>query len=372
MSWPQGASRQLYILPMSSGYSQTPRIMELAQRLEADIRNRRLKPGDPYLSLTDAAKMLSVGSSTANRALQLLAQRKILQRVQRRGTFIGALQRESSPGLLKRVFMLVHRSYLRQEGLVADGVLVGIQGVLPGAEVQFNFLPATDPTEYVDGLIGEILRAKETCGIVVTKVPFVVQRAIKDSGLPAVVHGSLYPSISGMAWVEQDNPGIARLIADYVAAHNCTHVCALTREVMFPGDNVVLSELGRLLGAAGHKAGSFSIAHLPDDRQAIMAEVGEIIHRNSADLCLLCRSEAKAEAALAVINRMGLKGRRRPRLIVSGLYQRPKGEYALPYVFPAMDPEEIGAAIGRLLAAQVTDPTTAPGHIIVPVELAEA
>jgi DNA-binding LacI/PurR family transcriptional regulator len=346
--------------------------MELAQQLEADIRRRQLKPGDPYLSLTDAARMLGVGSSTANRALQLLAQRKLLQRVQRRGTFIGALQRESSPGLLKRVFMLVHRSYLRQEGLVADGVLVGIQGVLPSADVQFNFLPATDPTDYVDGLIGEILRAKETAGIVVTKVPFVVQRAVKDSGLPAVVHGSLYPSIQGMAWVEQDNVAIARLIADYAVAHGCTHVCALTREVMFPGDNVVLRELGRLLGGAGHKAGSFSISHLPDDRLAIMAEVTEIVHRHPTDLCLLCRSEAKADAALAAIEQLGLKGRRRPRLIVSGLYQRPKGEYALPYVYPTARPEEIGAAIGRLLAAQVTDPKTAPGHIVIPVGLAEA
>lgn len=357
---------------MSSGYSQTPRIMELAQQLEADILRRQLKPGDPYLSLTDAAKMLGVGSSTANRALQLLSQRKLLQRVQRRGTFIGSLQRESSPGLFKRVFMLVHRSYLRQEGLVADGVLVGIQGVLPSADVQFNFLPATDPTEYVDGLIGDILRSKETAGIVVTKVPFVVQRAVKDSGLPAVVHGSLYPSIEGMAWVEQDNLAIARLISDYALSHGCGHVCALTREVMFPGDNVVLRELGRLLGSAGHKAGSFSVCHLPDDRKAIMAEVSEIVHRYPTDLCLLCRSEAKADAASAAIDHLGLKGRRRPRLIVSGLYQRPKGEYPFPYVFPTARPEEIGASIGRLLAAQVTDPKTAPGHIVVPVELADA
>ncbi len=356
---------------MSAGYSQTPRIMELAQQLEADIRHRQLKAGDPYLSLTQAARMLGVSSSTANRALQLLAQRKILQRVQRRGTFIGSLQRESSPGLLKRVFMLVHRSYLRQEGLVADGVLVGIQGVLPSADVQFNFLPATDPTEYVDGLIGEILRAKETAGIVVTKVPFVVQRAIRDSGLPAVVHGSLYPSINRLAWVEQDNLGIAKLIADYATAHGCTHVCALTREVMFPGDNVVLRELGRLLGAAGQSAGNYSISHLPDDRHAIMTEVTELIQRHPTDLCLLCRSEAKAAAAIAAIDRLGLKGRRRPRLIVSGLYQRPTGEHPYPYVFPTARPEEIGAAIGRLLAAQVTDPKTAPGHIVVPVELAE-
>ena len=41
---------------MSAGYSQTPRIMELAQQLEADIRHRQLKPGDPYLSLTQAAR----------------------------------------------------------------------------------------------------------------------------------------------------------------------------------------------------------------------------------------------------------------------------------------------------------------------------
>ena len=354
---------------MSTGYSQTPRIMELAQQLEADIRRKQLKPGDPYLPLAEAARMLGVGSSTANRALQLLTQRGILERVQRRGTYIGSLKRESSPGLLKRVFMLVHRSYLRQEGLVADGVLVGIQGVLPGADVQFNFLPATDPTDYVDGLIGEILRAKEPAGIVLTKVPFVVQRAVKDSGLPSVVHGSLYPSIEEMAWVEQDNLAIARLVVDYAMAHDCAHVCALTREVMFPGDNVVLRELGRLMGEAGYKADSFSIEHLPEDRNAIVAEVVQIVNRHPTDLCLLCRSEAKAEAAAAVIERLKLKGRRRPRLIVSGLYQRPAGGYAFPYVFPAMRPEEIGAAIGRLLAVQVTDPKAVAEHIVIPVEL---
>jgi len=357
---------------MSSGYSQTPRIMDLARQLEADIREQRLKPGDPYRSLTDAARMLGVGSSTANRALQLLAQRGILQRVQRRGTFIGSLQREPSPGSLKRVFMLVHRSYLKQEGLMADGVLVGIQGVLPGADVQFNFLPATDPTDYVDGLIGEILRAKEAAGIVLTKVPFVVQRAVKDSGLPAVVHGSLYPSVEGLAWVEQDNLAIASLVANYAIKHGSTHVCALTREVMFPGDNVVLQGLARLLGAAGYKAGGFSVCHLPDDHQAIMTEVAHIVHRYPTDLCLVCRSEAKADAAVAAIERLRLSGRRRPRLIVSGLYKRPNGEYPLPYVFPTMRSEEIGSAIGRLLAAQVTDPKITPGHIVVPVELSEA
>ncbi len=356
---------------MSTGYSQTPKIMELALELEADIRRKGLKPGDPYLSLAQASKMLGVGSSAANRALQLLSQRKILKRVQRRGTFIGSLQRESSPGLLKKVFMLVHRSYLRQEGMAADGVLVGIQSQLPGADVQFNFLPATDPADYVNTLLGEILRSKETAGIVITKAPFVVQRAVKDSGLPAVVHGSLYPSIEGLAWVEQDNAGIAALVAGYVAKHGSTHVSALTREVMYPGDDKVLQELGILLGKAGATADRFSISHLPDDSSAIQAEVGRLIALHPMDLCLLCRSDLKAEAALATINRLGLKGRRRPRIIVSGIYKRPIGDSPYPYIFPTSRPEEIGSAIGRLIVAQVTSTTTSAGHIIIPVDLTE-
>lgn len=356
---------------MSSGYAQTPRIMELAQQLEEDIRQRKLQPGDPYLSLADTARMLGVSTSTANRALQLLAQRRLLHRVQRRGTFVGSLKREPSPGLLKRVFMLVHRSYLRQEGVMADGVLVGIQGQLPGADVQFNFLPATDPAEYVDGLIGEILRAKEPAGIVITKAPFAVQRAIKDSGLPAVVHGSLYPSIENMAWVEQDNLAIARLIAGYALKHGTTQICTLAREVVFPGDDLVMHELARLLGAAGFKADNLTVSHLPDNIHAVSAEVTRLVQRHPSDLLLLCRSEAKASAALETIGRLGLKGRRRPRLIASGVYRRPSGESPYPYIFPTLRPEEIGAAIGRLLAAQITDPKTAPGHIVEPVELAE-
>lgn len=357
---------------MTTGYSKIPRIVELAQKLEDDIRQRQLKPGDPYMSLAETARMLGVGTSTANRSLQLLAQRKILQRVQRRGTFIGSLQRQSSPGLLKRVYMLVNRNYLKQEGLVSDGVLVGIQGQLPGADVHFNFLPPTDPTEYVDHLIGEILRSKETAGIVITKAPFVVQRAVKDSGIPAVVHGSLYPSIDGMAWVEQDTLGTARIMVDYVLNHKLTHVGVLAREVMFPGDNTLLHEVGRLLGEAGYKASDYTVSHLPDDTFAIQAEVARLVEQMPADLCLLCRSETKADAAIDYIDRIKLKARRRPRLIATGLFRRPFRESRYPYIFPTISPEDVGSAIGRLLAAQVTDSKTAPGHITIPVDLTES
>ena len=353
-----------------NGITQVPRIMELASRLEADIARRNLKPGDPYLTLVEAAKMLKVSTAATNRALQLLAQRKLLHRVQRKGSVIGALTRQASPGQLRRVFMFVHRAYLQQEGALADRILVGIQSELTGVDVQFNFLPQIDPTDFVNALIGDILRLKEPAGIVMTKAPFSVQLIVEASGLPAVVHGSLYPSIRRLAWIDQDNQQLARLMADYMNRTGCTHVCALTREVIFPGDNFILAELGRLLGAAGMKADAFEIAHLPDDLQAMETEIATLITRHPEGLGLLCRSEMKAQAALAAIARMRLKPRKQPVLLVSGLYRR-QPESKIPFLYPRFEPEEMGAAIGRLLAKQALQPDSAPDHIKIPVDLTE-
>jgi DNA-binding LacI/PurR family transcriptional regulator len=254
--------------------------------------------------------------------------------------------------------------------MLADRVLVGIQSQLPGADVQFNFLPETDPSEYVNGLIAEILRSKEPAGMVMTKAPFVIQRIVEASGLPAVVHGSLYPSIRRLSWVDQDNCQLARLMAGFVLDQKCTHVCALTREVIFPGDNYVLAELGRLFGVAGMKSDAFEISHLPDDLEAAETEVVRLITAHPSGLGLLCRSELKAEAAIRAIKRLRLKARKRPVLVVSGLYRRPaETEEIVPHVFPRFEPEEIGEAIGRLLARQAVEPDSPSDHVMIPVEL---
>src|SRR5271163_2507531 len=128
---------------------QTPRIVDLADRILDDIRRKKLRPGDPYLSTAEIARLLRVSGTAANRALQLLGQRQVLERRQRRGTFIAAPATSSHGASLRRVHLVVHRDYLRTEGLLADGVVFGVQGELPQAEIQFNFLPESNEIDYV-------------------------------------------------------------------------------------------------------------------------------------------------------------------------------------------------------------------------------
>src|SRR3954470_19347948 len=102
-------------------------IIELADRIAEDIRRRELRPGDAYLSTAEVARVMQVNGTKANRALQLLARRRVLDRRQRKGTFIAPPPADAdTPGpALDVVHLLVQQDYLRTEGLLADGVVLG-------------------------------------------------------------------------------------------------------------------------------------------------------------------------------------------------------------------------------------------------------
>src|SRR5688572_33109266 len=67
--------------------TKVPRIVELADLIAADIRRRKLNPGDSYQSTLETAEMLGVSTTAANRAMQVLVKRRVLDRRQKKGTF---------------------------------------------------------------------------------------------------------------------------------------------------------------------------------------------------------------------------------------------------------------------------------------------
>src|SRR5262245_22261573 len=73
-------------------------ILEFAERLESDIRRRRLVPGHKYLTAEESAELLGTSAATANRALRMLAERDVVVRRRNRGTFVGrAVQDDAVP-----------------------------------------------------------------------------------------------------------------------------------------------------------------------------------------------------------------------------------------------------------------------------------
>ena len=346
------------------------RILELADQLERRIANSGLRPGDAYPRTEEVARKLNISTSAANGALRVLAKRGILDRRPRRGTTVARLPGRSSHSALGRVHLLVHREYLQMEGLLADGLLIGIQGELPGVEMQFNFIPPVGGADYAAELVAESLRRRDAEGFVLVRAPLAIQRTIQASGLPAVVFGSVQPSVQGMPWIERDHRQMGALAAEHFVDRRCRRVIVLLRAEMGPGDFLLLDSLQQSLAAGGLGLDDFAVRCLPVDREAAKYCVASMLRERKRSAGCLCRSQLLAEGAAAAVELLPGKTGRAIDIVVSDVYRKPsEPEPRFPYLRSLLTSEEIGQHLGRMLAQQARGEPVQPDHEIIPVAL---
>ncbi|SFI68677.1 GntR family transcriptional regulator [Planctomicrobium piriforme] len=346
-------------------------IVDVAERILLDIRRRKLRAGDAYLGTAETAKLLRISGSTVNRAFQLLARRGVVERRQRRGTIVLDPQRKRPPNL-QRVHLLVREDHLQAEGLWADGVLMGLQQELPGVELQFNFRPIADEAEYVQQVIDEMLRSRWAAGLVLIRTGVVTQRLVQASGLPAVVSGTLQPSISGLPSIDRDQAQIGKLLAEHLLKQRCRRFLILMRDRITAGDHLMLDAALQTLAAAGVVLDRVTLRFLPSDTEAIVAEVQKLLPQLGSALGCLCRSERLANGVLTAANATPFKVTRVPKIVVADVAQPDANTNRFPCIESSISPEDWGRRIGRLLLNAARGDVTSYQHEIVPVRIMES
>lgn len=335
---------------MTRTSTRKPTIVQLADRIEKDIRSRGLRTGDSYHGLLETKRMLGVGTDSANRALQLLTQRGVLIRKQRKGAIVANLDGPADNCSIRRVRIIIQQEMLEQEGFFADGHLLGIQSELPDAEVVFNFLPIKDEEEYLEDLVNKALVDPEMNAFILASASFLTQQKVMESGLPAVVGGSLYPSITGIPCVDADHEQEARLAAEHLVQSGCRRILVLMRDCTLPGDRVVFDSLMRMLDAAGLRLSEVITRNLPCNPVEVQAEVLQNLQASDGKPGIIARSEPLAQGAADAIAAAGLRLEKDAVLVGSNVHRSNRERNATyPDVRVKCDPEERGKAFGRLL-----------------------
>lgn len=331
------------------GYASS--IMQLAQRIESDIRRRDLADGDRYLNASEAAKRFRVSTNSANRALQLLARKQVVTRRQRAGTFINhALRDSGGVRQIGRIHLLVQERYLKEEGVLTDGIVLGIQGALPGATIEFNFIPADGEDDFLASLIAEAVEAESPHAFVLVRTSLLCQRMVAQSGLPAVVHGTAYPSVGRINSLDRDWEQAAALAVAYLVEAKCRHYLVLARETSSPGLHRSIDAIRKQLEAVGVTQTQCIVRSLPADDQLVAAEIDEVcIDNRGKKLGVIGLSEPLCESALRHL-RSGAKHMAGHEVVSSIHYKRsgrPEPDY--PHLMPEGSAEQMGADIGRIL-----------------------
>ena len=343
-------------------------IVNLAGRIEEDIRAKRLQPGDPYLNAADTAKMLRVGTAQANRALQLLEQRQVLVRRQRSGTFLSSLPADAG-SRPRRINVVIDQNSLKTEGVLTDGVLVGIQSVLRQADLKLRFVPAVDDAELVHRIIDEVLQSSQREGFVLVRSSLTVQRLVANSGLPTVIFGTPYPSIQSLPWIDRNATRAGELLIDHLLSKKCDEFVILFRQQVMPGDHLLLDSVLSRLTASGY-SNSFHLRCLPVDQIEVTAAVTQILESISPakKVGILCRSEPLALGTEAA--RQAVSPQSPAEIVVADVY-RPsnKEDTRWPYARMELTPQEIGTQIGEMLLDQFIQRPLQNDKFVIPVRL---
>lgn len=331
--------------------STTPRVIQLADQIMADIAGRGLQSGDPYLGTAEAARMLGVSTTSANRAMQLLVQRNILSRRQKRGTFVADGIHGETQRTIDRVHLVVNNTYLATEGMMADGVIVGIQSVLPHAEIEFNHLPGSDDTAWVSELIAKTARSQQAEGFVLARSSLTSQRLFQASGLPTVIFGSRFPSIQSLPSIDRDHIAAGRLLTQSLVERGVKKLGVLMRSQVLPGDHSFMDSIWRTAAELGLTPSDLTIRFLPTDDQAIQHATRDLLHEHGAN-GLICRSQPLAESASKTIKASKQKKIQETPIVVSDVYSRNQAKLPWSTIRTVDSSESIGAKLAEILVEQ--------------------
>ncbi len=350
--------------------AQTHRVQKLAKRIEADIRRRDLRPGDPYLKTSEVAQMLRVSKQAANHAMQLLAQRKLIDRRQRSGTSIAELTPDPSRQPIDSVMMLVHQSYLRTEGLLADGVVVGLAGRLPGVHVKFAYTPSLDDGAFVAKIVGQCLKDKSPTGLLLVRSSLNAQRLVAESGLPAVIYGTPQPSITTLSSIDNDQREAGRRLALLMIENGHRRLAVFLRDRIFPGDRLFQDGIREVAAEHGLAVGDLITRSIPIDNASIVAETAAVLASSKKLPGIIARTETIAHAASQAVIDAGLRVGEDVTVAIAQIYRRGNENLPpLPFMKTELSPEGQGQEIARLLCLAATGGPVE--HVDLPMRLAE-
>ena len=185
----------------------------LAARLEEDIRNRRLSVGDRYLTASQAADFLGVSTSTAHRALSFLAEKDVLLRRHKVGTFVGPQAVVQPPGA-KLFHFVIHEEDEGVSPILSIESVQAIRAQLGGGHIQFTFVPEHNAATRLAEAFG--MSANPPDGVIAVSCPPDVYRYLAESRIPTVVVGATYAGQAPLPSIDIDQAASARLLLKYL------------------------------------------------------------------------------------------------------------------------------------------------------------
>ena len=259
------------------------------------MAERSLRSGDHYLTAVAAGEMLGVSSAMANRAMNLLAEQKLLVRHHGRGTFVGPRFDEGDDVTNTAVHLIEMISGEETSKLQAGEMIAALRTVIPGARIACHYFPENNSVRLIHEAVEHLAIEKSFCGLVLSSCSRGVQEDIARTGLPAVVWGSAYPGVD-LPYVDLDQAELGRLMAKQAIDAGYRRLVFVTREMWREGDTLAFHGITQKAHRMELSPGAVQLQNVPETAgESVMQSILEsMIQREAVEseepAAFLCRS----------------------------------------------------------------------------------
>ncbi len=343
-----------------------PRVADLVGRLMDDIRVRGLAPGDRYLTSEEAQRVFRVQKSVLNEAMRHLADRQVLSRQRRSGTFIGPnfeADYLSNAAGLQAVHVVMALDWHRTRTIKAELFVETFGRVLPEVAVHIRYVPAHNAATITEQIIDQIKTSRKREGLLLIFASHAIQQMATSSGVPVVNFGSVYPGIENMPFVESDQAQIGQLMARHLVSRGHDRFVFLTRNEWRRGDNLVLEAISQELHRACVSLDCLTIRSVAPMEEQVASEIRDMLSQTPRPTAFMCRTNFYADRVVRIAAEMGVEVD-----VISG-WQDDRAARPYATVRPVLSSSEQIKHLAQMLAARAAGRVPDPAQVLVPVEL---
>ena len=262
---------------------------DLTRAVIDDIRYKNLSVGDKYLSAKEVAEKFSVSTVTAHKAMVALAEKNILIRKRKSGTFIGPgfigdpdLDNDSIHIL--HVFMT--RAYSKNYPTVFNTFSDIAEELLDDCMVEFHMIPERESLQFTKRLINQIENSDYNEAVVLIHSSEKVQKTLQESDIPTVIFGSAFTGIE-LPSLDLDQEKIGNLVAQALIDKKCSRILLLSYSFWRQGDNLLFNAISQTMGASGYPMGSLIIQNVSQETEYDLSMINSAVQDQNVGI--ICR-----------------------------------------------------------------------------------
>jgi DNA-binding LacI/PurR family transcriptional regulator len=346
---------------------------ELANRIVQDIRKRKLKSGARYETTAEVCKRFDVSLQTAATAMARLAERKILVRLRKRGTFIGPAPAEVEHVAVMPPRLIFLMRPVRRGSAIPSFVTLPIllQRAMPAVIVQTFIVERGADVDVLRQAVNLLPFGAPLAGIVTGDRDRPLYEALAALDVPTVVFGTLEAGVPDLPSVGLDYTEAGRTLAACLIRRGHRRL-AVQLAANAERDHVFADAIADACAAARLPPTALRVRTYSNDDAVTVASLVQLLSDPSRPTAIITRGSSLAGLAHAAANQCGLRIGADLDIAWADECWRTDVPPDYTYIEPLLTGEELAERIAGMLTDQAAGRPLQERHVFVPTRLHEA